>query len=101
MNQLALGLPPPRARKRDPETSKAAANSAKAVQVDHFNRIMAALRGCPGTIYDLAERTGLTHTQVARRLPELSEMVPPRVRPTADTRPSPSGRQCRIWEVVA
>ena len=92
MNQLSI-FNPLRARKRDPDTSKSAAQSVSAFEADHFNRIRDALVGAPATIHELAARTGLDHVQIARRLPEASWAIP-----TAETRLGPSGRACRVWK---
>ena len=95
VNQLAINFNPPRARKCDPDTSKSAAQSVSAFEADHFDRIKAALERAPGTIHDLATRTGLDHVQIARRLPEVSWAIP-----TEEKRPGPSGRPCRVWTIA-
>lgn len=86
------------ARRDDPETSKAAAARVPHFASAHHAKIYSALLERPGTIYDLAHRTKLTHVQVARRLPELEELEV--VEPTNETRPSPYGRACRVWQAV-
>lgn len=73
MNQLCLVLPMPTARKRDPETSREAARKAATFANNHRDRIHAALV-TPGTIFDIAKRTGLDHVAVARRMVELQRM---------------------------
>lgn len=89
---LTTGNPPEaRARRDDPGTSHAAAQRVDEFAREHQERIYAAL-ATPGTIHELAARTGLTHVQVARRLPEMRN-----VHPTDDKRPSPNGRPCRVW----
>lgn len=85
--QLALDLPPPRARRRDPDTSKAAAARAKDFAESHHGRIHAALES-PGTIYEIAARCGMTHVQVARRMPERLDLF----EPTDERREG-----CRVW----
>jgi predicted ArsR family transcriptional regulator len=86
-----------RARRSDPETSKAAA--ARVAEFEHAHHAVivgSLLTQGPGTIHEIAARTGLDHVAIARRLPELEQL---RVaRPTAETRPSPKGRACRVWE---
>jgi hypothetical protein len=84
-----------RSRSTDPSTSHDAAERAGALAQRQFAIISAALRHCGGTIYDLAEATGLDHFQVARRLPEMERLG--LAEPTGETAPSPSGRQCRVW----
>ena len=96
-HQPSLFLELRRARRTDPATSHAAAAQTD-FYLDHFRRITEALQD-PGTIYEIADRTGLTHVQVARRTPEMQEEGLIRVRP-GETRPSPSGRACRVWERV-
>jgi hypothetical protein len=91
MDQGLLNLEPPapRARTGDPSTSHAAAKRAAGVSVDHRNRIMAVLDR-PQTIYELGARCGLSHVQVARRMPELQEQG--RAEPTDGKRDG-----CRLW----
>jgi hypothetical protein len=95
--QLALGLsddaapsggisptraePITRARRTDPETSHAAA--AKAL-------ILAALEKGNGNIYEIGKACGLTHVQVARRLPEMDGLQ--LAHPTDERREG-----CRVW----
>lgn len=83
-----------RARASDPETSHAA---ARMVTFDHahYGAILGALSWGEATIYDIAIRSGLTHVQVARRLPEMQEKR--LVCPTGETAVGPTGRQCRVW----
>lgn len=88
--QLCLLLPMPAARRMDPQTSKDAARKAVSFANNHRDRIHAAL-STPGTIYQLAERTGLDHVAIARRLPELQRMG--LAEPTADKVDG-----CRIWQ---
>lgn len=73
MNQLNLTLEPPKARRRDPSTSHAAAKAAKRFQASHAGRILEALRVHPMTAKELAAHTQLTIEQVCRRLPELAD----------------------------
>ena len=73
MNQLCLIVPLPLARKSDPYTSKQAANKAAKIAPSQRNIIADALRE-PGTVKDVAERTGLTQYAVSKRLPELQRM---------------------------
>ena len=72
MNQLCLILP--LARRRDPQTSKAAATRAASVAPSHRNIILAAIAESPATVKEVAERTGLTQYAVSKRLPELERM---------------------------
>jgi predicted ArsR family transcriptional regulator len=85
---------PPRARNTDPETSHIAAAGVEAFAGEHHAKILQAL-DAPGTIHELAERTGLDHVQVARRMIELERSK--WVIRLEETRPSPRGRPCRIW----
>lgn len=87
----------PRARITDPATSQATGVAAVAFVCDHHAKIIAALEdGGPGTIYEVEARTGIDHVAVARRMKEL-EMQKLVLR-TENTRPSPLGRQCTVWE---
>jgi hypothetical protein len=90
MEQLGICDPPPRARRRDPSTSHAAAKRAAGVTVDHRNRIMAVLDQ-PQTIYEIGARAGLSHVQVARRMKELQDLG--RAEPTEQRRDG-----CRTWK---
>lgn len=73
MNQLPLELPPPRARRRDPATSHAAAARVAKVTPNQRDVILAKLTR-PMTAYELAAATGFTQVQVCRRLPELNAL---------------------------
>lgn len=87
-------------RATDPDTSVIAASRSGEFAPIHAAAIYAALHEVyPGTltIYEIADRTGLTHVQVARRLPiDLRDFA----ETTEDRRPSPSGRMCRVWRAV-
>lgn len=89
MNQMALFSSGPAARRRDPETSKAAALKAVNFAALYRARILAVLEH-PGTIYDLAQRCGLDRVAIARRLPELARDG--LVEPTQERREG-----CRVW----
>jgi len=96
--QLALHLPPPRARKRDPETSHVAASKAARFSESHAGRIHIALTQGPATAHELAERTGLTVEKVCRRLPELAEIKLARVVMLLGKPVTRDG--FRVWEAV-
>ena len=96
-NTPDLFAPQPRARNNDPATSHAAATSMVKISHDHHLRILGVLWK-PMTIYHIATLTGLDHVQVARRMPELEQMG--HARTTGGTAPSPSGRECRLWEKI-
>jgi predicted ArsR family transcriptional regulator len=89
-----------RARATDPATSHAAAARAGQFAGQHHAVILGDLvtRG-PGTIHELAARTGLDHVAVARRMGELGKRGV--IERTGTTRPSPSGRECDVWRAVA
>lgn len=101
MNQLCLTLEPPKARRRDPSTSHAAAKAAERFQASHAGRILEAIRDgfSDGMNADLiAESTGLTVVQVDRRTVELQRKGLIRVRQV-------NGRDVvwngmRVWELV-
>ncbi len=89
----------PRARNSDPWTSHAAAASLDDdVTARLYRIIIAALKVAAGTQYEIADLTGLDHYQVNKRLPELERLG--LAKPTGETRPGPSGRQCRVWAAV-
>ena len=86
-----------RARRDDPVTSHQAA--ARVVEFAHAHQAVivgSLMSQGSGTIYEIAARTGLDHVQVARRMAELEALQV--ARPTAETKPSPKGRPCRVWE---
>lgn len=98
MEQLGLTFEPVRARRRDPATSQASASRVREFDAEHYTKILDALEHADGSIYQIAERTGLTHVQVARRMPELE--AGHKVTTTDETRVSPSGRGCRVWALT-
>jgi transcriptional regulator with GAF, ATPase, and Fis domain len=103
MEQLSIfsaylaGRDPPRARRDDPATSQLAAAQASGLALAHEAKIVEALSQGDATIHELAERTGLTHVQVARRMKRLAEANGTVFSYADKTRMSPSGRPCRVW----
>ena len=95
MSDLFSWAETPRARNTDPDTSHYTAERAGSLAAQHYDAIKRALATGPGTIYQLADITGLSHVQVARRLPELEKFG--LAETTGETRSSPSGRPCRVW----
>jgi hypothetical protein len=100
----SAGRPPkpkaePKARKSDPETSKAAALAAKDLAERHSSMIFRCLAdNGPAGKDAIAARTKLTGVQVGRRLKELAaERV---IKVTGRRVASVSGRYEREWEVV-
>ena len=99
LSRLFYGSTPdhfPRVRSTDPDTSHAAAAQATDLAVDHQSLIMSALDKS-GTIYDIAERTGLDVNQVARRMNELEWLSMARTEGKAK---GGTGRLCRVWYAV-
>ena len=91
--------PPPMARRTDPETSHAAAESARDLAQHHHAKIMRELHTIGPLGKDaLARLTGMSGVAVARRLPELERMG--KVRTTGRTVTSNSGRQEREWQAI-
>ena len=87
-----------RARAGDPETSHIAAKRAINFAHGHYGLILGSLKiHGPQTIYELSDRTRLTHVQIARRCAELHDEG--MIFPTGETRMSPYGRPCRVWEM--
>jgi DNA-binding GntR family transcriptional regulator len=66
---------------------------------DHHAKILDALEKHDGTIYELAAATGLTHVQVARRMPELQTAERHASWP-AKRAPARAVGQCRVWELA-
>lgn len=90
MEQLGLVFTPPRARRRDPSTSQAAAAGVTRFARGHYAAILKALGQGPGTYTEIAVRCGVERHAVARRLSELAEAG--RCKPTGEER---YGK--RIW----
>ena len=69
-----LTLLPPRARRRDMQTSHCAAGKARRFQAGHARKILEALEGArPGglTSEEIANRIGIDYHAVSRRMSEL------------------------------
>ena len=88
----------PRARTRDPITSKLAA--AQVMTSDsHYQAIYETLKGWgPMGKDEIAALAGLEPSQVARRLPEMRKLG--MVGLTGETVQSRSGRQEREWQAI-
>ncbi len=97
MNQLAMNFEPVRARRADPVTSQESASRAREFAAGHAEKIRTALLMGDATIYELAKRTGIDHVATARRLSEMENRL---AEPTGETRPGPTGRQCRVWRAI-
>lgn len=85
----------PLARVTDPTTSHAAAEAAVDLAAAHRGLIALALQLGPAGKDEIAERTGLTGVQVARRLPEMLKTGT--VALTGRKVPSNTGRDEREW----
>lgn len=92
----------PLARRDDPQTSHDAAASME----PHVGKQAAKIVGSlwtegEGTIYEIGQRTGMTHVQVARLMKQLLERKVVELKVGEDgkpaTRPGDSGRECRVW----
>lgn len=83
------------ARATDPVTSHAAAARVSEFAAEHYVRILRALDSGPAHIYAIAERAGLNHVQVARRITELANGH--RVVTVGQPIRGPTGRKCRVW----
>jgi hypothetical protein len=96
VNQLSFILDAPAARRRDPETSKAAAAAARQVQADHCCLILGALMAGPAGVDRIAALTKLTTYQVSKRMAELERSGAAKL--TGRTVQSAAGRAQREWE---
>ena len=75
MQQLCLIVPLPLARRRDPQTSHAAASRAASVAPSHRNIILAALRDRgPLTVYGIEAATGIPAHKAGKRMKELERL---------------------------
>ena len=94
-----LDLVIPGARRSDPETSLAAANSMLEGAADHRAKILAVLAdGIARTYVEIADVCGLDPVAVARRLSELHRLGA--IRRRAETRLTPTGRPAHLWEAA-
>lgn len=98
-----LERPDPRtlARRDDPGTSKAAAQAAVPLAMDHQLKVLMAMRamGRPVGAEEIAERAGLEPYQVRKRLPELARQG--MVLATDVLRRTRSGRSERLHALTA
>lgn len=88
----------PRARRSDPRTSHAAADSMVAGADQHRRRILNHLRLIApdnATKDEMARACGLDDVQVARRISELVETG--LVEASGETRPTATGRAATAW----
>lgn len=101
MNQLSISFVETRARRTDPETSKAAARRSSQFSTSHAGRILLALQlhGMRSP-KELEQLIGLSVVQIDRRLPELAAMGLARVVKLDDgTDMVRAG--CRVWSACA
>jgi len=96
MEQISFGQE--HARRSDPSTSRAAAESMENASKALMNAIFADLRlNGSGTFEQISLRTGLRPDQVWRRLPDLEKQG--LAEPTERTMKGSSGRQQRVWKL--
>lgn len=100
--QLAIDFDPAHAaRRRDPETSHAAARNAEHFAGTHAGRILAALKTHgPMSPKQMFAFTGLSVVQCDRRRIELIRAGLVRIR-TMDDGASVTHEGCEVWEAVA
>jgi hypothetical protein len=97
--QLPLFGLEPQARRSDPPTSHQAAASARELQAQHHQVIVACLKRHGALGKDgIAARTGLTGVAVARRTAELQRAG--LIQPTGKTVLSTAGRPEREWKAA-
>lgn len=93
-----------RARRTDPDTSREAAKQSHGLAAEHVEKIRCALQcieqqmRSDATAHELAYFTGLTNVQISRRLAEMEEAG--LIKPSGNTRPTPSGRPARCWRLT-
>ncbi|MEM7308881.1 MAG: helix-turn-helix domain-containing protein [Planctomycetota bacterium] len=91
-----------RARRDDLQTSKDAAGRSIAFSGEHYRRILDALRAlgaAGGTLYEIAEESGIHHVAVARRMGELRRAG--LVERPGDKRTTPTGARAAVWYIAA
>ena len=95
-----ISFDPPRSRRTDPMTSKRTDTVSYRFSGAHNERIKAFLRAVDngGTKDEIAHGTGLTDTQVARRMREL--VVNRVVVNSGEVRLSSSGNDATVWRLV-
>lgn len=101
MNQLALFDQADRlARRRDPETSKRAAERSVEFRGKHASAIFCWLKDHPkgGTKDEISKGTGIDAIAVARRIAELRESAG--VYDSGERRQTPTGRTACVWKVI-
>lgn len=92
MNQLTLEY---HARRTDPVTSHEAAETVHHFASEHCRLILGSLSLYGSqSIFQIADSTGLTHVQVARRMPEIGGIE------VCGYGKSPSGRKCQVYRVA-
>ena len=95
-----MGLFERKARRSDPDTSKAAASRASGRTDTHGAKIRLCLMDVldGGTCYEIAAVTGLTHVQVDRQMRALQRRG--YVAETTTRRNSPNGDPCIVWSIA-
>ena len=95
---LLSAMDEPRARRRDPQTSHAAAADAKGLQKEHAIKILRALGYGPGGVDRIAAISGLRIDQVSKRMDELKDAGA--IRLTLRKVKSNAGRPQREWTLA-
>lgn len=91
--------PHTKARRENPGTSKAAAQSAEPVARRHHRLIHVALESMQdGTPEEIADACGLDAHRIGKRLHELEKSGV--IVTTGETRAHRSGRQARVWRLT-
>jgi hypothetical protein len=100
----AAAASPPRARRRDPRTSHAAAAQVQEFAGGHYLTILWRLRlHGPQTVSEIAAGTGMAEQQINKRLPEMAVAGSVSVATVAGrplTRRGASGRLQRVWQAA-
>ena len=85
-------------RRRDPDTSRAAARSVEKSSRALMLRVLREINSCPGTHAEIALRMRLKPDQVWKRISDLRRKK--MVEDSGVTRPGPSGRWQIVWKVT-
>ena len=87
----------PDARHPDPAKIPEAARVARRYVEDRTAQIVGVL-GIPGTVHDIARRTGIPREEVEERMRSILDAAT--IRETGETRPGPDGVPCTVYDQI-